>query len=201
MIPSRQAVAGFIKNNPKKSFLMISLLNGYAVFLSYFIQNNFFPEMDSNLFSIMLMMGIVLTFFLTVIYFISTYFLNRSMVLKEMQSKCNTLFVLSAILWCGVVLPSRAVTFLKLGNYTGTLILKQEGAQMFSGFHKIIIQSKNTIENLHVVWSSGNRWFFQIPADNNQSLLMDINHEFVYSIIKHGKNSASENMHKSFIGD
>lgn len=200
MISIKNTLVESIKKNPIKFFLMMSIANGYFVFLSYFIKNDFFPEMDFNVFYIIFIMGVVLTFFLMVIYLALNNFLNKVMVPKETQSKCNTLFVLSAILWCGLILPSRAVTFLKLGNYTGTLILKQEGVRVFSDFPKITFQSKNIIKNLHVVWSSGKRWFFMVPVDNKSSL-MDINSEFIYDIIKNGKNSVEEDIHRLFIGD
>ena len=178
----------------------MSIANGYTVFLSYFIQNNLFPEMDFTIFYYITIIGVVLTFFLIVTYHALNYFLNKSMVHKETKSKCNNLFVMAAILWCGLIFPNRAMTFLRLGNYTGTLLLKQEGVRVFSGFPKITIQSKNTIKNLHVVWSSGKRWFFMIPVENKYSL-MSINSEFVHDIRKHGKNSATEDIYQSFVGD
>lgn len=198
----KHTLVKFIKKNPKKFFTVIPLLNGYIVFLSYFIKNKFFPTMDFYLLTMMLLVGVILSFVLLFIYIILIHSLNNNKASERIKYNFNIVFLVVVIVFLTGVFPDRVTSYLVVGNYTGTLILRPEAEPAFSKFYKNTDpSSENTINDVHVVWSSGNRWFFRIPVHGNQSFLIDVNPEFVCDIIKSEKNSVAEDAHQSFIGD
>lgn len=82
-----------------------------------------------------------------------------------------------------------------MGNYNASLVLSQEGRQLFSKFSEVIIKPDDIVENIHVVWAMGERCFIRIPVENNQFELVDINLSYIDNILNNENISRIDENH------
>lgn len=158
---------------PKRFFLIFSLINGFVIFLSYFLHNNFIPSVDFNLFCIIFVVGAIAASVVFAASLTSNHLLNKVKAPEYLHFSFSALFSLMMFFGASFCSP-RIIALIGLGNFTGTLTVNSEVTEKLIEFPELPLQIGNEINPVNIVWTYGKQWFVKIPVEHILPCVIDV---------------------------